>query len=198
LKSALGISEDHFVLLHVGRVDQGKDVMTLARAGRIMLDRGAPVHLIFAGEGRQTDEIRGLLGHRVALLGSVPQAELTWLYASADLFVFPSQIEISPNVVVEAKASGLPVLVSAKGGSAQLVCYPGPAKHADGLIVWENDSWVWAEAIDSLRRDPQRRIAMGENARQSIETRWPSWRDVLAEDLVPIWKRVARERGVWA
>ena len=194
LKSALGIDEDRFVLLFVGRVDQGKDVMTLARAARILLERGAPVHVIFAGEGSQTDEVGELLGNHVTLLGSVPQDELTWLYASADLFVFPSQIEIAPNVVVEARASGLPVLVSSKGGSSQFIRHPG----RDGLVIAENDSWVWAEAVDSLRRDPPRRAAMGKEARRSIESGWPSWRRVLAEDLLPVWQLVARERGVWA
>jgi glycosyltransferase involved in cell wall biosynthesis len=192
LRASLGIGEDELVLLFVGRVDQGKDVMTLARAARILLDRGAPVHVIFAGEGSQTGEVRKLLGERVTLLGSVLQSELTWLYASADLFAFPSQIEISPNVVVEARASGLPVVVSSKGGSAQFVRHPG----RDGLVVPENDSWVWAEAIDSLRGDPQRRAAMGAEARQVIESSCPSWRRVLAEDLLPVWQLLARERGV--
>lgn len=194
LKAVFGIGEDQFVILCVGRVDQGKNVITLARAARILLDRGAAVHVIFAGEGSQMEEIRQLLGDRVTLTGSVPQAELAWLYASADLFVFPSQIEISPNAVVEARASGLPVLVSATGGSAQLIRRPG----RDGLVLRESDSWVWAEVIDSLRRDPQRSKAMGEQARRHIEAEWPSWRTVLAEDLLPVWRRVARERGVWS
>ncbi len=193
LQTALGIGKDRLVLLFVGRVDQGKDVMTLARAARILLDRGVLAHVIFAGEGSQSDEVRALLGEHVTLLGSVPQSELAWLYASADLFVFPSQIEIAPNVVVEARASGLPVLVSSKGGSAQFL-----QPDRDGLVVTENDSWVWAEAIDSLHRDPQRRAAMREEGRRSIESGWPSWRRVLAEDLLPVWQRVARERGVWA
>ncbi|HEX2714460.1 MAG TPA: glycosyltransferase, partial [Candidatus Acidoferrales bacterium] len=192
LKLTLSIKEDRLVLLFAGRVDQGKDVMTLARGARILLDRGAPVHVILAGEGSQATEIRELLGNHVTLTGPVPQSELTWLYASADLFVFPSQIEISPNVVVEARASGIPVLVSSKGGSSRFV-HPG----RDALVVSENDSWVWAEAIDSLRRDPQRRAAMGEEARRSIESEWPSWHQVLTEDLLPIWRFVARERDVW-
>ncbi len=194
LRASLGIGEDELVLLFVGRVDQGKDVMTLARAARILLDRSALVHVIFAGEGSQTGEVRELLSEHVTLLGSVPQPELTWLYASADLFVFPSQIEIAPNVVVEARASGLPVVVSSKGGSAQFVHHPG----RDGLVVAESDSWVWAEAIDSLRGDAQRRAAMGAEARLAIEANWPSWRRVLAEDLLPVWQLLARERGVWA
>jgi hypothetical protein len=39
---------------------------------------------------------------------------------------------------------------------------------------------------------------MGEEARRTIERAWPSWRQVLHEDLLPVWQLVARERGVWA
>ncbi len=198
LESELGIPASRVALLFVGRVDAGKDVITLARAARILRDRGLPVHVAFAGEGGQMREIWELLGDRVTFLGNIPQQKLSWLYASSDLFVFPSQIEIFPNVVLEAKASGLPVLVSSVGGSAKLVRHPGPAQREDGLVVESSDSYVWAEAIDSLLRDPARRRAMGEEARRTIERTWPSWRQVLHEDLLPVWQFVARERGVWA
>jgi glycosyltransferase involved in cell wall biosynthesis len=198
LESELGVPASSLVLLFVGRVDAGKDVVTLARAARILRDRGLPVHVVCAGEGTQTREIQELLGDRVTLLGNVPQQELSWLYASSDLFVFPSQIEIFPNVVLEAKASALPVVVSSAGGSARLVGHPGPAQREDGLVIESNDSFVWAEAIDSLLHDPARRGAMGEEARRTIERAWPSWRQVLHEDLLPVWQLVARERGVWA
>jgi len=123
----------------------------------------------------------------------VAQAELAWLYASADLFVFPSRIEISPNVVLEAKASGLPALVSGTGGSQRMIREPG----RDGLVVESADSFVWAETIEGLWKQPERRAALGAQARRSIETEWPSWRDVFREDLLPVWRRVARERGLW-
>ena len=198
LESELGIPANRVALLFVGRVDAGKDVLTLARAARILRDRGLPVHMVFAGEGTQTREICELLGDRVTLLGSVPQKELSWLYASSDLFVFPSQIEIFPNVVLEAKASALPVLVSSAGGPAKLVRHPGPAQREDGFVVASNDSYVWAEAIASLLHDPARRRAMGEEARRTIERTWPSWQQVLHEDLLPVWQFVARQRGAWA
>ena len=193
LKEEFGIGEDRLVLLFAGRVDQGKDVMTLARAARILADRGVPIHAVFAGEGSQQEKIGRLLGDRASLPGTVTQNELAWLYASADLFVFPSQIEISPNVVLEAKASGLPALVSGIGGSRRMIREPG----RDGIVVESADSFVWAEAIEALWNEPARRATLGAQARRSIETEWPSWRDVLREDLLPVWKRVARERGLW-
>ncbi|HXE89361.1 MAG TPA: glycosyltransferase [Terriglobales bacterium] len=194
LREQFGIGEDRLVLLCVGRVDEVKSVLTLARAARLLVERGLPVHAVFAGEGRARGEIGRTLGAHASLPGNVPQEDLAWLYASADLFVFPSRIEISPNVVLEAKAAGLPVLVARAGGSAQFVKEDG----RDGLIIAEDDPAVWAEAIQSLCSDAPRRAAIGAAARRWIEQERPSWRDVLLEDLIPVWQRVAHERGVWS
>ena len=51
---------------------------------------------------------------------------------------------------------------------------------------------IWADAIADLFADDGRRIAMAQAARVDIERNHPSWHDVLAEDLLPVWARVAR------
>ena len=181
------------MLLFAGRLDPDKSVMTAARAARVLLDRGVPIHVLFAGEGTQRKEVEALLGPSATLTGTVRQQELAWLYASADLFVFPSRNEISPNVVVEAKASGLPIVVSSEGGSSRFI----RAHAEDGVVLNDNDPAHWAEAIELLCLDSERRIAMGERARRSVELEWPSWRDVLRKDLVPVWQQVAIKKGVW-
>ena len=195
LERELGIPAEHAVLLFVGRVDRGKDVLTLARAARILLDRGLPVHVVCAGEGSQMQEVRGLVGERVSLPGQVSQDVLARLYASADLFVFCSQIEVFPNVVLEAKASGLPVAVSANGGSARLVRDSQSCRDADGVVVSGNAPEVWAREIEQLVRAPERRRTMGHSARRDIENNWPTWRQVLRQDLLPVWQAVARPRS---
>jgi len=192
LEQQWGVPADRAVLLFAGRMDAGKDALTLARAARILLERGWPVHVICAGEGGQMQEIRDLLGERVSLPGQVSQDELAWLYASADLFVSCSQIEVFPNVLLEAKASGLPVVISARGGSAKLVRHSAPACDADGVAVTGNEPDTWAGEIERLLRAPERSRAMGEAARRFVENAWPSWRQVLREDLLPVWQLVAR------
>lgn len=193
LRYRYGIPEDRFVMLFAGRLDPDKSVMTAARAARMLLDRGVPVHALFAGEGSQRREVEALLGANATLTGTVSQQELAWLYASSDLFVFPSRNEISPNVVVEAKACGLPIVVSAEGGSSRFI-----REHAeDGVILNDNDPAHWAEEIELLCLDSDRRVAMGHRARRSVENEWPSWSDVLRQDLIPVWRRVAQEKRVW-
>jgi glycosyltransferase involved in cell wall biosynthesis len=191
LSQIYGIAADKFVLLYAGRLTPDKQVVLLARAVRHLLEQGERIHAVFAGRGNQQVQLRDILGSHVTLPGPLSQSELAWLYASADIFALPSELEIFPNVVVEAKASGLPVVVSSRGGSARLIERPGE----DGLVVSSSDERAWAEALRVLLRDAGRRQAMGKAARQQIETRWPSWRDVLREDLLPVWERVSAEHA---
>ncbi len=191
LTERYGIPADQLVLLYAGRLTPDKQVVRLARAVRRLLERVERVHAVFAGRGSQGTELQELLGSHATLTGPLPQAELAWLYASADVFALPSELEIFPNVVVEAMASGLPVVVSSRGGSARLIERPGE----DGLLVNSSDESAWAEALLLLCRNAGRRQAMGKAARQQIETRWPSWREVLLEDLLPVWRRVHAHRG---
>jgi len=187
LERVLGIPKDRFLLLFVGRVDNGKNVMLLTEAARLLLEQGEPIHVLMVGDGADSKAVQRLLGPSVTFTGIIPQSRLPWLYASSDLFVFPSEIEVHPNVVLEAKSSGLPVLVSAKGGAAQHVRNPG----VDGFVLEEGSPHLWARLVKTLRSDSDYRTRVGIEARNGIDTHGPSWREVLVDDLLPVWKRVA-------
>ncbi|MDH5749804.1 MAG: glycosyltransferase [Rhodospirillales bacterium] len=184
LRQDLGIDAKTPVLLFAGRIDASKQVMTLAAAARILIERNIPVHTVFAGKGNQMDNVRDLLGPDVTMLGDISQAQLAALYASADLFVFPSRSEVSPNVVLEAKASGLPPIVANANGGGQFIEKSGN----DGLIVQDNLPQSWANTISPVLADPAWRDAMSRSARRWVERRWPSWTEVLLEDLIPVWR----------
>lgn len=191
LEAALGIPPRRCLVLCVGRVDRGKNVMTLAHAVRRGMDAGAPLHLLLVGEGSQQREVRALLGGHATLPGALPQEDLPRLYASADVFAFPSHIEVRPNAVLEAMASGLPVVISARGGARRCLHAPG----RDGILLEDDAPEHWAALLGALWRDPARRKAFGEAARASIETHAPSWREVLVQDLLPVWRRLAEARA---
>jgi glycosyltransferase involved in cell wall biosynthesis len=188
LRREFGIPADRPVLMFAGRVDSGKCVMTLAQAARHLLDASVLVHVVMAGEGREAGAVKDLLGEAVSLPGVVGADTLAWLYASADLFVFPSRIEVAPNVVLEAKASGLAPLVAPEGGG-KFVRLSG----TDGLIVDSPDPADWAQALHGLCHDPERRRGMGLAARKDIERHHPTWDEVLNEDLIPVWQAALAE-----
>jgi len=188
LRECYGIPADIPVLLFAGRVDESKRVLTVAKTARRLLDEGQKLHLVIAGEGSEKSTISALLGEQATLTGNLAQADLARLMASADLFVFPSESEIVGNVVIEAKASGLPVIVTGGATTSQLISSPG----FDGLLTADRSVDAYAEITRRLLMDPAGRLHMAKNARKCIETTWPDWSDVLAEDLLPIWRDVSK------
>ena len=193
LQAVHGVPDGVPLILFAGRVDETKGVMTVAHAARRLLDEGRRLHVAIAGEGADAPRIKALLDRHVTLTGVLPQPALAELMASADLFAFPSQSETVGNVVLEAKASGLAVLLSAHSRTVQCLDRPGH----DGFVVDERSEAAWAAAMRRLLDDPDLRRTTGARARRAVEDGWPSWADVVAEDLLPVWRAV-RSEGVWA
>ena len=189
LRARYGIAKDSFVLSFAGRVDAGKNVMTLVEAAERLLARGLPVHVVIAGQGPQAETIKQRLGERVTLTGAVPQSELGWLLASSDVFVFPSRVEITPNVVLEAKACALPVMVAPEGGGVFV-----RASGLDGIVVPDAAVEAWSAQIEELYRNPSLCAGLGAAARSEVVKRRPSWADVFSNDLLPVWRMAALQR----
>jgi glycosyltransferase involved in cell wall biosynthesis len=188
LHERFGIPADRTILVFAGRVDASKGAPLMAKAVKRLIKQGLNVHALVVGEGHARGRIAEKLGDRVTLPGNLPQSELAWIYASADVFVFPSTTEVSPNVVLEAKASGLPVVVAADHGGGQFVARSGE----DGIVLTEMDAASWAEAIAPLVVDETHRAEIGRQARQWIELEWPDWGEVLERDLLAAWHEAAR------
>jgi glycosyltransferase involved in cell wall biosynthesis len=144
-----------------------------------------PVHLLCAGLGPDREVVRAQLGEHATCPGVIEPETLARAYASADLCAQPSPIEEISNGVLEALASGVPVLVTDASGSERLL-----VEGETGLVV-RGDVEDWVEALSALVTDPQRRQRMGRAARALALREIPSWRQVLLEDLLPIWRRAA-------
>jgi glycosyltransferase involved in cell wall biosynthesis len=188
LERTYGIAPDRFVVLFVGRIDRGKNVLTLVAAVRTLIEQGHPVHLVCAGRGPDEAVVRDMLGPRVTLPGFVAGEDLSRLYASADAFGSPSEVEVCSNVIMEALASALPVLASEAGGMNRAF-----ADGRSGVTVRGAGAAPWIAALDCLRADPALARTLGQAARDEAARSLPTWLDVLAEDLLPVWRRAAIE-----
>jgi glycosyltransferase involved in cell wall biosynthesis len=194
LERRFGVPPGHFVVMYAGKINHGKNVPLLAPAielARRMAARagGAPIHLFCAGKGDERDALAARLGDAVTLPGVLPQEELARAYASVDLFAFPSVIDEAGNVGLEALASGLPALFASGCGVA--------ARTADcaAVQVLPGDAPDrWATAIAALAAAPERCRELGALARAYIEANVPSWGQVVAEDLLPVWRQAAMAR----
>lgn len=147
-------------VLFVGRLEQRKGLPTLLEAYAELRRRRANVRLVVVGDGP------GRWGYEryveseaipdVLFLGHVEAAMLPRCYASADVFCAPAMGRESFGIVLlEAMASGVPVLASAIQGFSQVVSHG-----EDGLLVRTGDAAAWAEALDGILADDQRRRVM--------------------------------------
>jgi putative membrane protein len=190
LEAEFNIVRGRQVIISVGRLDRIKNVLVLAEAIRALADRGAPVHLLAPGKGPDQDALVALLGDRVTCPGVLSPDTLARAYASADVCAQPAVIEELSNAVLEASSSGLPLLVGAESGSARFL-----VDGDTGLVVRGSGAEDWAAAIDALVSDPVRLAAMRRAAYAWSLANIPSWEQVLAEDLLPIWRRAGIHVG---
>jgi glycosyltransferase involved in cell wall biosynthesis len=166
LASRHGVA-DGPTLLYVGRVSREKNLHLLAEAYVSILARHPAANLVIVGDGPYLDEMKTLLRDTPAVFTGYQDGEdLSRIYASADLFVFPSTTDTFGNVILEAQASGLPVIVTDAGGPRENIL-PG----ATGLVVPGGDAPALAGAVASLLADPARIAAMGTAARAFMEER---------------------------
>ncbi len=159
-------------VLSVGRLSAEKNVRFLARlwpaARRACAERGVGADLIIVGDGPLRAELERNLGPPreggAHFLGFRHGEELASLYASSDIFTFPSTTETLGQVAMEAQAAGLPALVSDCGGPREMV-----DDGATGLVLPAGDDAAWIRAIAGLAADPARRRAVSAAARAAME-----------------------------
>jgi glycosyltransferase involved in cell wall biosynthesis len=131
LLKTLKISEADKVILFVGKLTSWKNPFTLLYASKILIEKGIPVKLLLAGQGAQKSNLQRTaeylnISDRVLFLAFIENTELNRYYRLADIFVMPSMTTITwedqfPFAVIEAMASGLPVVVTNSGGMPELV-----------------------------------------------------------------------------
>ncbi len=161
--------EDKKVVLFVGRLAEVKGVTYLIEAMKQV--RGAV--LIIAGEGDQEQELRSQakeLEDKVFFIGPQTHEDLSAIYASADIFVAPSVTAKDGGregfglTVIEAMASGLPVIASRTGGITDII-----TNEVNGLLAEEKDVNQLAESINRLITDKELRKMLVKNAYETAQ-----------------------------
>ncbi|MDR3629840.1 MAG: glycosyltransferase [Desulfocapsaceae bacterium] len=154
-------------LLYVGRVSKEKNLHLLADAFRRLLAHNPSISLVVAGDGPYLQTMqRSMDGLPCYFTGYLQKKRLSEVYASSDLFVFPSTTDTFGNVVLEAQASGLPVIVTDKGGPCENML-----DGKTGVVVPGDDIERLLSALIHLTDDPQAIRSMGIEARKYIEER---------------------------
>lgn len=163
-----------FVFLHVGRIAAEKNVHVLldAFASFRALWPDVDARLVIAGAGPALPVLRARAPEGVLFLGNLDRRDvLPSLYASADAFVYASETETLGLVVLEAMASGLPVIATPAGGVADNL-----RDGANGLAFPPGDAAAMARSMARLVRDPVLRATLSSGAHS-----WASQRSWAAE-----------------
>jgi len=135
------------------------------------------IKLILVGEGKQENELQELakdleITDMVEFKGYVDHDDIADIYQESDLFVLPSFNEGMSNALLEAMASGLPVISTDTGGTSELI-------DGNGILIQKGNSNEIAQAISKVMDDPETLMQMGFKSREIAETM--SWEAVAEE-----------------
>jgi glycosyltransferase involved in cell wall biosynthesis len=175
-------------LLHVGPLREAGEIALLADAFGLAHDRDHRLHLVLAGDAAaEEDAMRDrALDEAITVLGAVEPDALARIYATADLLVFAGASDPLAQPVLEAQASGLPVLAVDAGGVVDLV-----QDGRTGCLV-EPSAPILAEALSGLARRATLRERLVTGALKSIgEHGW----DRSLEQLAGAWSAALRPAG---
>ena len=156
-------------IISVGRLIQKKGFEGLIKACNQLIKKGLQLHCRIIGAGPEHVPLRQLIdqlgiGNNVELAGPKTQPEIVDLLAGSNLFVFPAVEDGTgdrdnlPTVIIEAMASGLPIIATGLGGIREIVTH-----RANGLIVPERDVEALADAIAFLGEHADLRKSYGQN-----------------------------------
>jgi glycosyltransferase involved in cell wall biosynthesis len=170
-------------LLYVGRVSREKNVTLLENVFRELCKTHGGIHLVIVGDGPYFEEMkRRTADLPVTFTGFLDGEDLCQAYASSDIFVFPSTTDTFGNVILEAQASGLPVVVTDEGGPKENLL-PGKS----GFVIPAHDEERFTRALTDLVDNPDLLQTMKQNARRYSEGRsfekayidlWNSYRNL--------------------
>jgi glycosyltransferase involved in cell wall biosynthesis len=173
-RKELGVTDSVSLCVAAGRLVHKKGFEYLIDAVA-----GVPgLVLAIVGDGTLDRQLRAQaeakgVAHRVRFLGNQTQDTVGEYFAAADLICAPSirddsgNVDGLPNVVLEAMASGTPLITTAAGGIASVI-EPGRT----GLVVAERDAAAIGHAIRTLLASPLMALEMGRTARREVERRW--------------------------
>jgi phosphatidylinositol alpha 1,6-mannosyltransferase len=150
--------QDKKIILYAGRLVWEKDLRTFAEVYNKIISGREDAAFVLAGDGPVREELQEMMPKAV-FLGHKKSNELSAIYASSDIFLFPSTTETFGNVVLEAMASGIPAVCADKGGASGSVI-----NNKNGFICKAGDVSEFSEKINYLLDDEDILKEFSENA----------------------------------
>ena len=172
-------------VLYAGRLTLEKGADLLADSFLAARARDPRLHLLLAGGGPEEPRLRERLGGAATFLGWLEGEDLAITYASADMLLFCSQTDTFGQVILEAQASGLPVVAVAAGGPVELI-EPGRSG-----VLCPPDAEAIGEAVAYLARAAEARARLSRGGLAAVRDR--TW-DAALGRLADGWHRALADR----
>lgn len=187
-RALLGIAEEDFVVLQVGREDHQKGHVDLLSAFFRMREQWVDATLVLAGrQGNASQAIDDLLARRgsqrVLRLGH--STDVPELLAAADVFVFPSLYEGLGGALLEAMAMEVPIVATAVPALVEVV-------EDDGIVVPPGDPPAIARAVAEVRDDPMSAHERARAARRRFDNQFES--TIVTAQMVDLFHTAAQRR----
>lgn len=169
-------------VLYAGRLSRDKGLAVVGGIQDALRSHGVAHRLIFAGDGPMRRELERTCADAI-FLGSIAPEAMATAMASADVLLCPSATDSLGNVVLEGLASGLPALVSDRGGPREIV-----RDGQSGFVCRSGDVADFAGRLCALLRDEALRASLSAAARTSVAGQ--SW-SIALQPLVQAWRDAA-------
>jgi glycosyltransferase involved in cell wall biosynthesis len=190
VKVELGFNPDDLAIVSVGRLYARKGLFTLIESMPAVTKRFPTAKFIISGKG-QSDEMNKLIAHaeklgvknNIVFTGYYPDRKLPKLYQAADVFAFSTFYEHHPFAVLEALATGLPVVTTTVGGIPETI-----ETSKNGFLVEPFDPKQFSDKILYLLEHPIEAKEMGTKARKTVEQQL-DWR-IVVKDAIKVYDEV--------
>jgi glycosyltransferase involved in cell wall biosynthesis len=175
------VSDRRAALLYVGRVSREKGLDMLPAIAERLYALGVAHRFIIVGEGPLLPTLRSRMPDAI-FTGPLGREAVADAYAASDLFVFPSPTDTAGNVVLEAQASGVPVIVSGSGGPRENL-----RAGRTGRVCHTLDPDEWARTMAAQLSDPAfdatraaaREYALTRTWERALEPLFRAYREVI-------------------
>jgi sugar transferase (PEP-CTERM/EpsH1 system associated) len=186
-----GIGNGVFCMGFIGRLEPVKDPLTLLRAVEILSASTGNWRLLVAGDGSESEALKAFarsrpgIQDRISFLGELEQVQD--LLNALDAYVLPSRYEGICNSLLEAMATGLPVVATAIGGNPEVI-----EDGVSGVLVPVADGPAFAGSLHRLATDAGLRRQLGDGALQRVSTHYSM--EAMADGYERLYSAVAVRR----
>jgi len=192
IKKRYNLKEDDKIILYVGRVAYEKSIDKIIEALAIIKRKGVSnAKLLIVGRGPAMEELKELakslqIEDEIIFTGEVKNEEISHYYKIAYLFTIASTTETFGIVIIEALASGVPVLAVKAPGAVDIL-----TNGRDGLLV-DNDVKQFAEALEKIIREPELRENLSKGA---LKTSEQYSIDIVSERMLNLYREVIETKN---